>query len=1043
MKTSRHGIIGYVVFLLWLGTVQATAQELWRYTFRHIGPEQGFPANYINCFYQDRKGYIWMGTDIGLVRYDGRRFRVWHNRRHDQRLGYLNAPIQRIKEDQCGWLWLFQGGVNEYFNILDPAKDTVYTILGSNHRIYEWKDSVFLSTNTGVRYFDRKTMTIGDTFGLGPYRVAPRPGSEWTDHQGRFWARKPGKGMVCFDPATRTFYDKKNNPFRWKLMNLDPGLTWVVPDTAGNVWMATGWAEEKTNEFYYYNFKTNNLLRRDFQQYRFKTNHRVVHQPVVLTSGQVWMGIGDGLCRYFREQDSFECIFAGYEGLPNSKNIHNMLADREGNIWVPTNNGIALFNPARQSVKTLRMPKGKEPHKPEVEKGNLLQTPDGDIYVAYPKDGMYRMNARFQITDTLRQRYDEVADLYTGYIAAMVETEEGKIWIGGENDTITAYNPITRQTTPVICTACKPGLIHRMFKARNGDIWIANAKNHIVRWDARERRFFPVPLPSWSWFMENEHVTVFYEDGIGRIWAGTYGAGVFVLHPRTGEILEHIQADKVFTQKEPTLNGINALLPWNRDTIVAGTANGLCFIDLKQKQKSLVPFYLDKQPLFHSVINLHRTPDGDVWIVDPFRVRRLNRRTQAIKTYRWDDGLTPQQYTSALCRLQDGRLLVGTRSDDIAIFETGPVLPPAPLDAPVFTELKIGDSTLYDLDSFVNSHKVMPLRHNQNNLTFAYASLTYGISDITYAYQLTGLGTDTTWVQAGDRREANYYNLPPGEYTFRVRALGGEGQITAVTALSFVIHPPWWRTAWFYGLSGLALFALIFLIARDRIRRFRERVTYQKRLSDLENQALRAQINPHFIFNALSAVKQFVLENDVEQAEYYMSRFSTLMRQILANSGQIAVPLRQELDLLDNYLQLEQLRFGHTWDYRIEVADEVEADIAEVPSMALQPFVENAVLHGLANLREERRGLLKVCGSLKDGGILIEIEDNGVGRQKAETLKNALRREHHRSAGLSITARRLALFSEGAPEAARYTITDLTDEAGAGCGTRVELWLPQ
>lgn len=1042
MKTSRHGVIGYVVFLLWLGTVQATAQELWRYTFRHIGPEQGFQANYVKCFYQDRKGYIWMGTDIGLVRYDGRRFRVWHNRLHDQRLGYLNTHIGRIKEDQRGWLWLFQGG-GGYVNILDPLQDTIYTVFESVYGIYEWKDSVFVSTDTGVRYFDRKTMTIGDTFGLGPYRVAPRPGSEWTDHQGRFWARKPGKGMVCFDPANRTFYDKTNAPRRWKLLYLDPGLDWVTHDSAGNVWMATGDSEEVTHEFYYYNFEMDSLLRRDFQQYSSKTYKRFIFQPVVLPSGQVWMGMGDGLCRYFPKQDSFDCMFAGYERLSNSKNIKNMLADREDNIWVPVNNGIDLFSPARQSVKTLRMPKSKESHRHfVVEINSLLQTSSGDIYVAYA-DRVYRMNSRFQIKDMVRLPYPLQTSLsYTGGTLPMVETTDGKIWIGGENDTITEYDPHTRRLRPVACSACKPGTIHRMFKASNGDIWIANAMEHIVRWDARERRFYPIPLPVWSWGWEWEkRVNVFCEDGMGRIWAGTGGSGVFELHPKTGEILRKIKMDETHLAKVK-INEINALTSWGRDTLLAGVGNlGIAFIDLKQGNIS--PFYLNENQHYTGVMNLHRTPDGDVWIVDEFRVRRLNRRTQAVKTYTWNDGLPPQQYTSALCRLQDGRLLVGTRSDDIAIFETGSVLPPAPLYPPIFTELKIGDSTLYDLDSFVYNGKIMSLHHNQNNLTFAYASLTYGISDITYAYQLTGLGTDTTWVQAGDRREANYYNLPPGEYTFRVRALGGEGQITAVTALSFVIHPPWWRTAWFYGLSGLALFALIFLIARDRIRRFRERVTYQKRLSDLENQALRAQINPHFIFNALSAVKQFVLENDVEQAEYYMSRFSTLMRQILANSGQIAVPLRQELDLLDNYLQLEQLRFGHTWDYRIEVADEVEADIAEVPSMALQPFVENAVLHGLANLREERRGLLKVCGSLKDGGILIEIEDNGVGRQKAETLKNALRREHHRSAGLSITARRLALFSEGAPEAARYTITDLTDEAGAGCGTRVELWLPQ
>jgi LytS/YehU family sensor histidine kinase len=213
---------------------------------------------------------------------------------------------------------------------------------------------------------------------------------------------------------------------------------------------------------------------------------------------------------------------------------------------------------------------------------------------------------------------------------------------------------------------------------------------------------------------------------------------------------------------------------------------------------------------------------------------------------------------------------------------------------------------------------------------------------------------------------------------------------------------------------------------------------YEIRLNDLENSALRAQMNPHFIFNCLNTINAFVSRNEKTLANQYISRFSKLIRMILDHSRQRTITLEEELEALELYLQIEQVRFEGRFDFEIAVDKDIDTENTAIPGLLIQPFAENAILHGL--LPSKKPGLLKVSITKAQDFILIVVEDNGVGRAAAA----AARTDHQplqKSHGTEITWKRVALFNKEHGVDVEPVVVDLEDEEGNAGGTRVEISL--
>jgi ligand-binding sensor domain-containing protein len=349
------------------------------------------------------------------------------------------------------------------------------------------------------------------------------------------------------------------------------------------------------------------------------------------------------------------------------------------------------------------------------------------------------------------------------------------------------------------------------------------------------------------------------------------------------------------------------------------------------------------------------------------------------------------------------------------------------------------DWTAYSdtLMPWTNVPKRLKLGFDQNYLTFFFSSPEAGAENTYVRYKLEG--QDKKWTAAGSRNEAVFTNIPANKYTFVVQQSSSPGFETFAEArIEVVIVPPYYRTWWFWTLIAGALTALVFFAVRYRINQLNARLTLEAALADSERKALRLQMNPHFVFNALDAISGFIFNNEPKEAVRYLTSFAKLMRLTLESSRESVVPLHNELQLLKNYIALEELRFNNSFTHTLTVADDVDTYETNIPPMLLQPFVENAILHGLRN-REGGGGLLLLDFKCANKRLEVTIEDNGVGRQRAAEL-NAKRGKT--SLATSITAERIDLLSKSLGQPVTLTIKDLHAENGLPSGTRVILSFP-
>ena len=215
---------------------------------------------------------------------------------------------------------------------------------------------------------------------------------------------------------------------------------------------------------------------------------------------------------------------------------------------------------------------------------------------------------------------------------------------------------------------------------------------------------------------------------------------------------------------------------------------------------------------------------------------------------------------------------------------------------------------------------------------------------------------------------------------------------------------------------------------------------FERQIAEIEMSALRAQMNPHFIFNALNSIKLYVVSNESKTAALYLTKFSKLIRSILNNSQSKLVSLEAELTALELYIQMEQFRFDFKFDYEIKVDENVDKDFTEIPPMLLQPYVENAIWHGLMH-KHDGKGELCIRIKIKDGNLEFIIEDNGIGREKSMTLKTKTKTKHQ-SVGMKITADRLEMANRLYGTEGSVRVIDKKDEKGKSLGTKVIFFLP-
>ena len=285
------------------------------------------------------------------------------------------------------------------------------------------------------------------------------------------------------------------------------------------------------------------------------------------------------------------------------------------------------------------------------------------------------------------------------------------------------------------------------------------------------------------------------------------------------------------------------------------------------------------------------------------------------------------------------------------------------------------------------------------------------------------------------------FNLRPDNYQLDVEAYDGHHWYTLPGPLQFQISPPWWNNWWFFAFIMLFVSGSIWLFFRNRIDKYRKELVVTRQIMDLESKALRAQMNPHFVFNSLNAIQECIVTGKVDEAYSYLSKFSRLLRIVLEHSDRPEVTLQEELEVMDLYISLEKLRFKNDMQYQFELDDDLDDEEILSPPMLIQPHIENAIWHGLRH-KEGIKILEMTITENHPGYLEVIIEDNGIGRKKAgEMRQSRLGGNNHKSKGKLLSGNRMDILQKTYPLTS-MTINDLYHQHGMADGTKVVLSIP-
>lgn len=331
---------------------------------------------------------------------------------------------------------------------------------------------------------------------------------------------------------------------------------------------------------------------------------------------------------------------------------------------------------------------------------------------------------------------------------------------------------------------------------------------------------------------------------------------------------------------------------------------------------------------------------------------------------------------------------------------------------------------------------ITDLKFNEHNINFNYKALSYkDPGNINYYYKLEGL--ENEWIRTKNT-SVRYSDLSPNIYKFIIKAKSIDGIWSDTKEFDFKINKRFTQTALFVFVvifTSLGLVGYVFWII---LKNQKNKEILKQQVILAEQKAIRSQMNPHFLFNSLNSIQHLILNKEGEVANYYLTNLSKLMRKILDNSKHTTIPLKDELENIKLYLDLEKFRFENHFDYKIEISDSVVVEEIFIPSMIIQPYLENAIWHGLVPKEGKGNLLMKITRN-DQNNLLVIIEDDGIGRKEAESI--AKRRKNYKSMGMKNTKERMNLLNRLFNTNYNVVVIDLESNKNEAMGTRIELTL--
>lgn len=939
-----------VVFLLAI-SLPAHSQTTY---LQHFSTKDGLPSN--NCYYtlQDSKGYIWIGTDAGVSRFDGK---VFENFSIDD--GLPDNQILQLKEDKSGKIWfLALNGQLSYFlngKIYNESNDKLLKLLKFNAVV--------------VSFFE--------------------------DSKGRIWFGTNKNLLVMWDGKSIMKYISADQELQYT-------GTFVHEDRFGTIRAYT------------------NKCVRVFHNQTF-TNESYRALPL---SYKTILSLPDKKLG-FLDKEGLNIIDGKKQTLflkVNAALLYNdpgyFFLDKNNDLWLSNSTGVYHIEATGKTTSYLRNIPSSQTIKDA--KNNMWFTTNSGIYMLPRKDERLYF-------------FDKNSGLSTDLVKSVVKDSRNNLWLGLDEGRIDILNPGTNQVSKILLPDQKKynlikqlvydstrqtiyfatdyglGKINDIYGKKNIDYLKETNNNMFVikSFSVRKDQTLALALssgvsilPNWankfeftssnfkqgSDFFTNRAYCVFYDSRQNLWFSNINGLSQYA----DGNLINY-HGNHLLTKR---INDIQEL----RDGTIVLATDGYGIIFLKDKR--IISIITQKDGLADNICKRLLVKDNYLWAITNNGINRISSIDNQLKVESFE-------YTNPKLADDVNNLYIDDRN---AYFATNNGL--------IYFNYNIANSNLETpkvlISAIINNKRKLDLSEpthtllpSNNNITFTYSAINFQNRSIIYRYRLK---SDANWTETKSRR-LEFSSLEPGHYAFEISARFNNSNWSSPTRVNFILKNQFWQTAWFiigvFLLAGFAFYKVAVVVTKRQKNKEQEQLLLKNKILMLEQRALQAMMNPHFVFNVMNSIQHYINTKDTNSANKILTGFAKLIRKNLEICTKSFISLEEEIDYLELYLSLEKKRFGEKFHYMIQVSNAIDKEETLVPSMILQPYIENAIWHGL--MPKENGGTLNIKINLKgQEHLLIEIIDDGIG------IDNSLRNKsgHHVSKGMSLTKERINLLNQ-------------------------------
>ncbi len=571
---------------------------------------------------------------------------------------------------------------------------------------------------------------------------------------------------------------------------------------------------------------------------------------------------------------------------------------------------------------------------------------------------------------------------------------------------------------------------------RQGNLWVGTSNAGLLRVDPDSGKYQVYYEDPTSPREHQSRIDLLFEDSQRNIWIKrTGGLNVYIREQ------DRIQSFNFTDNPDNSFSVVNAFAEDQYGQIWTCSEEGrIGYMDAKHPEKGILKKTTIREAgLKGHIYDLVSDTEGNIWGSSAKDIFRIDKAGAVASHFSLKYSSTPLEFFG-MEMLPDGQMVIGGRKE-ITLTYPRTLERNQEIPVPYLTQISVKQQPINNGYPIFDG-QTLELKHSENffSISFAAQAYTFG-EDVRFRYRLHDL---EDWVNAEDHLVANYTSVPPGEYKFQLMAANNEGRWNpGILEMPVTIYQAWYKSWWFLSLFSLFSASVVYAFFNYRVQQVRKeekiKANYEKKLASVEMSALVSQMNPHFLFNSLNSIDSYIIKNQSFKASEYLNSFARLMRLILQNSRSNYISLQNEIEGLELYLQMECLRSEGLFSYSIDVDREVDIHKIEIPPMLIQPYLENAIWHGVRHLENGTRGRVDIHIAMQGEKLKITVLDNGVGRERSAEIQKRKTGSHKRSMGMQITKNRIEMINKLYNADASVVITDLYNEAGQPAGTNVSL----